>query len=138
MIGAHKCKKADIIRLQQLFAQGYNNSEIHRNFRTESGHQISREHVRKIRNGIRWNSLSRSYVMKDELGALKTLSTICDRGNVFYSEVGKVITKTGEKWVFFHFKDKTFIPHNTYLFDDETTAESMFYKAHQDFLNRYL
>lgn len=137
MTGAHKCNKKDIIKLHQLFDAGLNNSQIAREFVTENGKQISREHVSRIRKGQRWNPKTRSFILKDELGTLKTMETKTDK-DVFYSEVGKVITKTGEKWVYLHFKNTLPVPCNIYLFDEESSAKENFITSHMKFVEDYL
>lgn len=69
MVGAHKIDENtdDLERLRELFTMGFNNSEIARIYRTNSGHSLSRPHIRHIRSGKRWNPEKRSFVMRAEM-----------------------------------------------------------------------
>ena len=69
MIGAHKIDDTtdDLERLQEFFDRGLNNSQIQREYRTNTGEQISRVHISQIRRGRRWNQELRSFLMKNEL-----------------------------------------------------------------------
>jgi hypothetical protein len=137
MTGAHKCNKNDIVRLRELMKEGYGDTWLHRNFVTENGSTLSTDHIKKIRTGKRWNPSIRSFVVKDELGTLNSMKTSTENTTLL-SQVGKVITKTSEYWVFLHFKDTSLVAQETYLTDDENVAKTKFQVAHQEFVKHYL
>jgi hypothetical protein len=138
MTGAHKCTYRDALHIKLMISEGLTNSEIHKTFISEKGHQISRAHIDKIRKGQRWNSKIYSFVPKDELKSLKKLTTKINDGSVFHSEIGKVITYTDEKWIYLHFKDTLLVRQETYLIKDEKTAVDNFAEAHHLFVSQYL
>jgi hypothetical protein len=78
MIGASKLTKEDAVKIREMFSQGVNKSQIAKNFVSEKGHKISREHVSRIIKGARWNIQNHSFLMKDDLLGSKTISTKFD------------------------------------------------------------
>ena len=68
MIGASKMDEIlDIPRLREMISQETNNHRVSEKFRTINGEQISPEMVRAVRKGKRWNTDTRSFLMKTEM-----------------------------------------------------------------------
>lgn len=73
MIGATKINEIDDLpRLREMIAQEPNNHRVAEKFRTTNGEQISPEMVRAVRKGKRWNTDTRSFLMKTEMEQQQT------------------------------------------------------------------
>lgn len=99
MVGASKLNKNDVQKIRHLFTQGLNDCEIARQFIPESGQQVSREHIQRIRHGHRWNLEKNSFIMKDHLNDLPVLKTQIGEYQI-ETQVGWLKTKTLERWFF--------------------------------------
>ena len=75
MIGASKLNKIDVLKIKKLVNDGLNDCEIARQFIPDSGEPVTREHIRAIRIGKRWNDVNHSFIMKDDLRDLPLLKT---------------------------------------------------------------
>jgi hypothetical protein len=68
MIGASKINEVDDLpKLRELINQEPNNHRVAETFKTSKGQQISPEMVRAVRKGKRWNTDTRSFLMKTEM-----------------------------------------------------------------------
>lgn len=64
MIGASKLTEENVAEIRSLFANTtMSDSQIARKF------DVSRIHINQIRNGRRWNEETRSFLMKESIGA---------------------------------------------------------------------
>jgi hypothetical protein len=62
MIGASKLNSEDIEQIRNLFSNtNMSDIEISKKF------GVSRVHINRIRNGIRWNTENHSFLMKDDI-----------------------------------------------------------------------
>lgn len=137
MIGANKLNKQDAAKIRKLVAQGLNDCQIARQFISENGNSISREHVRSIRIGERWNEDRHSFVMKDELNDLPLLKTEIN-GMVFETQVGWLKTKTLDKWFFWTLVDNQEVDGPMeYLMDRKPSTRDIL-QFHNNFVSMYL
>lgn len=137
MIGAGKLNKNDIVKLKKLFAENINDYQIAREFIPESGQSISREHIRNIRIGKRWNDDVRSFIMKEDLSDLLSFKTQFN-DMVFETQLGWLKTKTYEKWFFLTLLDDKEVNGPTTTLMDKKPLKSKVLKFHNEFVQMYL
>lgn len=137
MIGAGKLNKNDIVKLKKLFAENINDYQIAREFIPESGQSISREHIRNIRIGKRWNDDVRSFIMKEDLSDLLSFKTQFN-DMVFETQLGWLKTKTYEKWFFLTLLDDKEVNGPTTTLMDKKPLKSKVLKFHNEFVSMYL
>ena len=137
MIGAGKLNKNDIVKLKKLFAENINDYQIAREFIPESGQSISREHIRNIRIGKRWNDDVRSFIMKEDLSDLLSFKTQFN-DMVFETQLGWLKTKTYEKWFFLTLLDDKEVNGPTSTLMDKKPLKSKVLKFHNEFVQMYL
>jgi len=137
MVGASKLNKHDAAKIRKLIAEGNNDCKISREFIAESGHSVSREHIRSIRIGERWNADMHSFVMKEDLSDLPLLSTDL-QGMVFVTQLGWLKTKKLEKWFYLTLiNDEEVNGPSTYLMDRKPLKHEILH-FHNSFVEMYL
>ena len=127
MIGAHKIDEHsdDLERLFKLFEQGLSNSKIAREFRTNSGHQLSRTHISQTRRGLKWNPQRRSFLMKTELGQSNNVTTKI-KNDTYKTEVGILATDSLFYYVFLDYKNDQVISNSgVSLMNKKPTTEEI-------------
>lgn len=127
MIGAHKIDEQtdDLERLFKLFEQGLSNSKIAREFRTNSGHTLSRTHVSQTRRGLKWNPQRRSFLMKTELEQSNNVTTKI-KNDIYKTEVGILATDSLFYYVFLDYKNDQVISNGgVSLMNKKPTTEEI-------------
>jgi len=106
MVGASKINQLtdDLERLQSFFDEGFNNTQIQKLYRTNSGHSLSRIHISSIRRGTRWNINKRSFIMKSEIEDQRYIETTFNN-NIYKTVISSVITDTDIYYAYFCFID---------------------------------
>jgi hypothetical protein len=137
MIGATKLNKNDIVRLKKLFAQDITDYQIAREFIPESGQTVSREHIRNIRIGKRWNDEERSFVMKEDLSDLLSVKTELNK-MVFETQLGWLKTKSYEKWFLLTLLDDIEVNGPTTHLMDRKPLTCDILNFHNEFVAMYL
>lgn len=135
MIGASKINQEsdDLIRLQEMFDLGLNNSEIHRIYRTNGGHQLSRIHISSIRRNKRWNSDTRSFLMKSELGGTFVVTTELEN-TIYKTVIGVIMTDTSKLYIYLTYKNEILQSGNTsYPMTIQPTTEDLM-RFHNDWI----
>jgi hypothetical protein len=137
LIGAKKLNKQDAAKIRKLVAQGLNDAQIARQFISENGSSVSREHIRSIRVGDRWNEKRHSFVMKEDLNDLPMLKTEMN-GMVFETQVGWLKTKTLDKWFLWTLiNDEEVDGPMTFLMDEKPSMKDIL-QFHKEFVSIYL
>ena len=137
MIGASKLNKYDVLKIKKLVKEGLNDCEIARQFIPESGEPVTREHIRGIRTGKRWNPVNHSFVMKDDLRDLPLLRTDIN-GFEIETQVGWLKTKTMEKWFFLTLVDNQEVDGPLGQLMDEKPSTREILQFHNQFVSMYL
>jgi hypothetical protein len=137
MIGAYKLNKNDILKIRNLISQGVNDYQIAREFISESGESVTREHIRAIRKGQRWNKDNRSFLMKDELSDLPVIKTEMN-GRVFETQLGWLKTKDLEKWFFLTLMDDMEVDGPMGYLMDKKPLKKEILAFHNSFVSSYL
>lgn len=137
MIGASKLNKYDVFKIKKLVKEGLNDCEIARQFIPESGEPVTREHIRAIRIGKRWNEVNHSFVMKDDLQDLPLLRTDIN-GFEIETQVGWLKTKTMEKWFFLTLVDNQEVDGPLGQLMDEKPSTREILQFHNQFVSMYL
>jgi hypothetical protein len=133
MIGASKLNLNDVERLRQMYEQGLNNSQIAREFRSESGQTITREHVSKIRHGKRWNFTNHSYLMKEHVENQDVITTILEE-EIYETQLGLILSNHGDYHIYLCFKDGSIVEDmDTPLMTNKPTTSEML-----DFHNKWI
>jgi hypothetical protein len=138
MIGSSKIDNNtdDLDRLQELFNEGLNNTQIAKDYRTNSGKQISRIHVSQIRRGKRWNINMRSFLMKNELENQNTINSIFF-GEVITTSIAQVITNKDIYHIYFtSVNDKPIFNNGGSLMLNKPTRTDLI-TFHAKFVNEY-
>lgn len=137
MIGASKLNKTDVLKIKKLVRDGLNDCEIARQFIPESNEPVTREHIRAIRIGKRWNQLNHSFLMKEDLSDLPHLRTHIN-GVQIETQVGWLKTKTLEKWFFLTLVDDIEVdgPLDQLMDFKPSTREIL--QFHHQFVSMYL
>ena len=137
MIGASKLNKIDVLKIKKLVNDGLNDCEIARQFIPDSGESVTREHIRAIRIGKRWNDVNHSFIMKDDLRDLPLLKTDIN-GIEIETQVGWLKTKTMEKWFFLTLVDDVEVdgPLDQLMDTKPSTREIL--QFHTQFVSMYL
>jgi len=136
MIGASKIdyESDDLQRLFAMINAGMNDSQIHREYRTNSNETISREHISKIRKRERWNMTNRSFIMKQELQDLPMIKTLYN-GHSFKSEVAVLYSKSKEMYVFLDYIDDQLQYGGTLHFKPESPSIDEISVHHKNFID---
>jgi len=137
VIGAKKLNKNDIVKIKRLIAEGINDYQIAREFIPESGQTVSREHIRNIRIGKRWNMEAHSFVMKNDLNDLTLLKTEIN-GMTFETQLGWLRTATMEKWFFLTLIDDVEVDGPTSYLMDQKPRKNEIFRFHNSFVASYL
>ena len=137
MIGASKPNKTDVLKIKKLARDGLNDCEIARQFIPESNEPVTREHIRAIRIGKRWNQVNHSFLMKEDLSDLPHLRTHIN-GVQIETQVGWLKTKTLEKWFFLTLVDDIEVdgPLDQLMDFKPSTREIL--QFHHQFVSMYL
>jgi hypothetical protein len=138
MIGSSKIDNNtdDLDRLQELFNEGLNNTQIAKDYRTNSGKQISRIHVSQIRRGKRWNINMRSFLMKNELENQNTIHSIFF-GEIISTSIAQVITNKDIYHIYFtSVNDKPIFNNGGSLMMNKPTRTDLI-TFHAKFVNEY-
>ena len=137
MIGASKLNKTDVLKIKKLVKDGLNDCEIARQFIPESNEPVTREHIRAIRIGKRWNQVNHSFLMKEDLSDLPHLRTHIN-GVQIETQVGWLKTKTLEKWFFLTLVDDIEVdgPLDQLMDFKPSTREIL--QFHHQFVSMYL
>lgn len=138
MIGASKLNRKDVERIHELIKEGNNDYKIAREFVSESGQKVSREHILCIRHGKRWNSVKRSFMMKDEIEEdFPTVITLVGN-DIFETQVGRVQTKTMDKWFFLTLINDNEVDGPEVCLTDKKPLRDDILTFHQKFIRSYL
>lgn len=110
MIGASKIddKTDDLDRLFSMIATGMSDYKVAANYYTNSGQQISRIHVGRIRRGIQWNENKRSFYMKRQLKENPSTTTTINN-DTYRTEIGVIFSKSFEFYVYLTFKNDRYL-----------------------------
>jgi hypothetical protein len=137
VIGASKLNKTDVLKIKKLVKDGLNDCEIARQFIPESNEPVTREHIRAIRIGKRWNQVNHSFLMKEDLSDLPHLRTHIN-GVQIETQVGWLKTKTLEKWFFLTLVDDIEVdgPLDQLMDFKPSTREIL--QFHHQFVSMYL
>lgn len=107
MTGASKLTHRDIIKIRELFNEGYNNTQIARMYKPIKGDKVSRIHISSIRRNKSWNFDIHSFIAKEHLPFEESIITTL--GNDTYkTDLAYIISKYGNYHVFMTFKNETF------------------------------
>ena len=98
MNGASKLNEKEVDKILDMVSLGFNDAQIHRMYKTPKNETISREHIRSIRIGKRWNAQSRSFIHKQELQATPIMITDF-QGNILKTELAILMLKSGTHYV---------------------------------------
>ena len=111
MIGASKIddKTDDLERLFAMISAGMNDHQIARTYLTNSGKNLSRVHIGRIRRGVQWNEQKRSFYMKRQLKENPNTSTNVN-GDTYRTEIAVIFSKSFEFYVYLTFKNDRYIP----------------------------
>ena len=98
MNGASKLNEQEVDKILDMVSLGFNDCQIARMYKTPKNEKISREHVRAIRIGKRWNAEKRSFIHKDELLNSPSIETEIN-GNRLKTECAILMLKSSTRYL---------------------------------------